>query len=185
MGARITKKALERLKFPKKFTEKVTLLVRYHLFYYNVGEVTESSVRRLISKVGPENIDDLVKIRICDRMGSGVPKPKPYRLRHFEYMVEKVQKDPISVNMLDVSGKDVMDELRMEPGPKIGQILNILLDEVLDDPSKNKREYLLSRVKELGEKPEKELKEFTEKAMRSQKEFEKTVDQELKRKYYL
>lgn len=185
VGGRIAEKLLKRLKFSKKFTEKVVLLVRYHLFYYEVGEVTESSVRRLIAKVGPENMDDLVKIRICDRMGSGVPKPKPYRLRHFEYMIDRVQKDPISVGMLKVDGKDVMEVAGIKPGKKIGQILNILLDEVLDEPKKNEREYQLKKIKELGEKPDKELIKLEEKAKEKQEKYEKAVDEELKRKYYL
>ncbi|MCX6813349.1 MAG: CCA tRNA nucleotidyltransferase, partial [Candidatus Azambacteria bacterium] len=53
VGAKMTAKILKRLKFPKRFIEKVVLLVRYHLFYYNVEEVTESSVRRLVKNVGP------------------------------------------------------------------------------------------------------------------------------------
>ncbi|KKT16201.1 MAG: hypothetical protein UV99_C0021G0006, partial [Parcubacteria group bacterium GW2011_GWC1_43_61] len=82
VGAKMTAKILERLKFPKKFIEKVVLLVRYHLFYYNVEEVSESSVRRLVKNVGPENMDDLLEVRIADRKGSGVPKAEPYKLRH-------------------------------------------------------------------------------------------------------
>src|SRR3989344_5074174 len=66
VGAKMAAKILERLKFPKKFIEKVVLLVRYHLFYYNVEEVTENSVRRLIRNVGPENMDDLLEVRIAD-----------------------------------------------------------------------------------------------------------------------
>ena len=184
-GAKITAKALDRLKFPKKFSEKVVRLVRYHLFYYNVGEVTESSVRRLIAKLGPENMDDLIRVRICDRMGSGVPKPEPYRLRHFRYMVDKVQRDPVSTKMLTIGGDDVIKTLDLSPGPKVGQILAILLDEVLDNPQKNNKKYLLKRIKELGKLTDKKLGALEEAAIQKQEEFERTVDEELKNKYYL
>jgi poly(A) polymerase/tRNA nucleotidyltransferase (CCA-adding enzyme) len=184
-SAEIAAKIMERLKFSNKFAEKVVLLVRYHLFYYDVGEVTESSVRRLVAKVGPENMDDLVKVRICDRMGSGVPKSKPYRLRHFEYMVEKVQKDPISVLMLEVSGKDVMENSKIEPGPKVGMILAILLDEVLDDPKKNDKKYLTEKIKDLSQKTEEELEKLEKSAIQKQEKFGKVKDEELKKKYYL
>ena len=184
-SAEIAAKIMERFKFPNKFAQKVILLVRYHLFYYDVGEVTESSVRRLVAKVGPENMDDLVKVRICDRMGSGVPKSKPYRLRHFEYMVEKVQKDPISVLMLEVSGKDVMENSNIKPGPKVGMILATLLDEVLDDPNKNDKKYLVEKIKELSQKSEKELEKLEKSAIQKQEKFGKVKDEELKKKYYL
>lgn len=149
VGAKMTVKILERLKFPKKLIEKVVLLVRYHLFYYNVEEVTESSVRRLVKNVGPENMNDLLEVRIADRKGSGVPKAEPYKLRHLRAIIEKVSHDPISVKMLKINGDDLMKELNMKPGPKMGYILNILLDEVLDEPKNNKKEYLVKRAKEL------------------------------------
>src|SRR3989338_3364809 len=87
VGAKIAKQALRRLKFPNETVDNVWMLVRYHLFYYNVGEVTESSVRRLVAKIGPENIDDLLKVRVADRKGSGVPKALPYLLLHFLYII--------------------------------------------------------------------------------------------------
>ena len=176
---------MQKLKFSREFTERVVCLVRYHLFYYNVDEVTESSVRRLVAKVGSQNMDDLVKVRICDRMGSGVPKPEPYRLRHFRYMIDKVQKDAISVGMLKVSGNDIMEYLSIKPSPKVGQILNILLDEVLDDQSKNKKVYLKKRAKELGKLNDNELEKLKKEAVKKQEKLEEKVNQDIKEKYYL
>ena len=54
VGAKMTFQILNNLKFSKKEVEKITKLVRYHLFYYNVDEVGESSVRRLVKNVGPK-----------------------------------------------------------------------------------------------------------------------------------
>ena len=185
VGARITAKILERLKFPKKFIEKVVLLVRYHLFYYNVEEVTESSVRRLVKNVGPENIDDLLEIRIADRKGSGVPKAEPYKLRHLRAIIEKVSRDPISVKMLKINGDDLMKILKIEPGPKIGYILNILLDEVLDDPQKNKKEYLTGQVLKLDKKPLKELEKMCKMAQAKTQEVAEEEFRSIKSKYHV
>ena len=142
MEAKITARILDRLHFSKDFTEKVVHLVRCHLFYYNVGEVTESGVRRFLRRVGPENVDDLIKVRESDRIGSGVPKAVPYKIRHLLFMIDKVKRDPISPKMLKVNGEDVMRILNIEPGPKIGQILSILLDEVIEEPEKNTKKPL-------------------------------------------
>lgn len=147
VGARMTQAILTRLRYPKDIIEKSTLLVDHHLFYYNVGEVTEASVRRLVKKVGLENMPDLMAVRIGDRLGSGTPKAKPYKLRHLEYMIDKVSKDPISVKMLAIKGTDLMQELALTPGPKIGAILDVLLSEVIEDPVGNTRETLLGRAK--------------------------------------
>jgi len=160
VGAKMAKELLSRLKYPNQFVEKVAKLVRFHLFYYNVGEVSESSVRRLIKAVGLEDMEALIEVRICDRIGSGVPKAEPYKLRHFRFLVEKLSRDPISVKMLRITGDDVMRIAGMPPGPKIGFLLNILLEEVIDDPTRNRKKILEERVKELGAMIDEELQKL-------------------------
>jgi len=185
VGARMTAQILNRLKFSKKDIEKIAKLVRYHLFYYNVGEVSESSVRRLLRKVGPENIEELLQVRYCDRIGSGCPKAEPYKLRHLKYVIDKVSQDAISVAMLKVSGNDVMKILKIEPGPKVGQVLDILLGEVLEMPEKNKREILLEKIEELAKLSDEEIQKLAERARQEREEIETKRDEMTKRKYWV
>ncbi len=185
VGERIALEILDRLHFPKKMTEKIALLVREHMFVYDPELVTERGVRRLIKRVGLENIGDLFLVREADRIGSGVAKAVPYRLRHLKAMIEKVKKDPISVKMLKVNGEDVMKELKIEPGPKIGQILNILLEEVLDNPKLNEKEKLAKRVKELGKLSEKELASMTVTAKKNAQKAQNKIDEEIMRRYFV
>jgi len=105
----------------------------------------------------------LINVRIADRIGSGVPKAEPYKLRHFRYMVDKVSKDPISVKMLKINGNDVMNILGIQPGPKVGIILSALFSEVLDDPKLNEREYLEKRALELDKLSITEIAEMIKK----------------------
>ncbi|OGI25124.1 MAG: hypothetical protein A3J76_02825 [Candidatus Moranbacteria bacterium RBG_13_45_13] len=182
VGARVVEKILQRLKYSSEIIRKVKLLVDGHMFYYNVDEVGASSVRRLVKKVGLKNVDDLIDLRIGDRLGSGVPKAVPYKLRHFKYMVDKVSHDPLSVKMLKVNGNDLMKELNLEPGPKVGAILDVLLSEVLDDPAKNKKEILLKRVKELSKENLPKLREMAKEKIEERKEEE---DKEIKAKYWV
>ncbi len=149
IGAKMVDKIMTRLRFSQEDKEKVVNLVRHHMFYYNVGEVTATSVRRLIRKVGKENLSDLIDLRVADRLGSGTPKAMPYKLRHLQYMIDKVQHDPVSVKNLKIDGNDLINELSIKPGPQIGAILDVLLGEVIVDPSLNKKSYLKKRAKEL------------------------------------
>lgn len=157
IGARLTAMIMDRLKFSKDIGEKITKLVRYHLFYYNPGEVTESSVRRLVANIGEENVQDLLKVREADRIGSGTPKAIPYKLRHLKFMIDKVARDPISPKMLKINGNNLMQMLAIGPGPKVGMIINGLMNEVLDDPAKNTKEYLEKRAGELNKMNDNEL----------------------------
>lgn len=182
VGARMTRLMLNRLRYPKNIVEKATLLVDQHLFYYNVDEVTPASVRRLIKRVGLENMDDLMDIRIGDRLGSGVPKAKPYKLRHLEYMIDKVSRDPLSVKMLAINGKDLIETLQVKPGPLLGAILEVLLAEVIEDPLKNTEELLLTRASELLKLPLNELRVLAKERIEKEKEEE---DKKIKKRYWV
>jgi hypothetical protein len=181
----MTERILSRLCFSKKDVEKITKLVRHHLFYYNVGEVGDSSVRRLVVKVGPENTEELLQVRMSDRIGSGVPKAEPYKLRHLKYTIDKVSQDPISARMLKVSGNEVMKMLGIAPGPKVGQILDILLGEVLEDPQKNKKTVLEKEIKKLGGLSDKELDSLSSKAEKEKEKIEVKRDEMTKQKYWV
>ena len=185
VGAKMTAQILNRLKFPKKEIEKIAKLVRYHLFYYNVGEVSESSVRRLVRQVGPENMEELLQVRMADRIGSGVPKAEPYKLRHLKYVIEKVSQDPISVKMLKVNGNDVMRILNIPPGPKVGQVLDVLLGYVLEDPQKNQKEILEKEITKLGKLSDEELKKLSQEAKKEREKLETKRDEMTKKKYWV
>ncbi len=185
IGARMTAQIMDRLKFSREQAEKIIKLVRYHLFYYNVGEVTESSVRRLVANIGKENVEDLVKVREADRIGSGVPKAKPYKLRHLQFMIDKVARDPISPKMLKINGDDIMKILSIKPGPRVGMIMNALMDEVLDEPGRNSGEYLKSRVMELNGLSETELAELGKKGKQKVVAEEEKEVRKIKEKFYV
>lgn len=181
IGAKMTAQIMERLKFSKEQAENIIKLVRYHMFYYSPEEVTESSVRRLLVRIGKENVEDLLKVREADRIGSGRPKAVPYKLRHLKYIIDKVSDDPISAKMLKVDGNDVMKELGISPSPKVGLILNSLLAETIEDPSKNARENLMQRIHDLDKKSPEELHE-------SLKKIENAIEreeEERRKKYFV
>lgn len=158
VGARMTRKALESLKFSRETIDKVTKLVRWHMFFSDPDQITLSAVRRMIRNVGEENIWDLLNLRICDRIGTGRPKEQPFRFRKYKAMVDQALRDPISVSMLKTDGNRLMEKFHVQPGPRIGWTLSALLEEVLDDTELNTENYLDSRTKELIELPDADLK---------------------------
>jgi poly(A) polymerase/tRNA nucleotidyltransferase (CCA-adding enzyme) len=162
IGARMTKDIMKRLKFSKELTEKVVKLVRYHMFFSDPEAITLSAVRRMVANVGEDMIWELTDLRTCDRIGTGRPSEKPYRLRKYEAMIEEVLRDPISVGMLKINGDIMIREMRLQPGRKMGWILHALLEEVLDEPIKNTREYLESRALEMYTMTEKDLQKIGE-----------------------
>jgi putative nucleotidyltransferase with HDIG domain len=148
VGAKISGEICERLKFSKIEKARIVNLIRWHMFGVNENQ-TDSAIRRFIRKIGVENVQDMMDIRISDRLGSGRPKDS-WRLKLFREKVEEQLKPAkFSVNDLTIDGNDIMKTLQIKPGPKVGEILQKLFEEVDEDLSKNNKEYLLNRIKEL------------------------------------
>lgn len=172
VGAKMTKKILQRLKMPREFTQNVVNLVRWHMFFSDPDEITLSAVRRTIVRIGEEHIDDLLNLRVCDRIGTGRPKEQPFRFRKYKAMVDEALRDPISVKMLKINGDIIMEKTGEKPGRWLGYVLHALLEEVLEDPSKNDDKYLETRVFELLKLPERELKALADAGKEKQAEEE-------------
>ncbi len=160
VGAKMTKKILERLQYPTETIKYVVHLVRYHMFYYALDTVSDAGIRRLLTRLGKDNVEDFINLRICDRLGMGRPKAKPWKLLQLEQRLKEVQLDPITPKMLKIDGLRVMKLLGITPGPKIGLILNALLGDVLEHPEHNTIEYLEARTAELNTLPDDELKKM-------------------------
>jgi poly(A) polymerase/tRNA nucleotidyltransferase (CCA-adding enzyme) len=185
VGARMTKKALEELRVPRETVDRVEKLVRWHMFFSDPDKVTLSAVRRIITNVGRDNIERLMELRICDRIGTGRPKEQPFRLRKYHSMIEQALRDPISVGMLKMDGKAVMDTAREAPGPRIGWILHALLEEVLDDPERNTREYLEKKTLEFAKLSDAQLRAKGEEGREKKDVAEEAEVKKLRQKHFV
>jgi len=183
IGSRETRKILDKMKFSRATIEKVAKLIRWHMFFSDTEQINLSAVRRMIVNVGPENIWDLMNLRICDRIGTGRPKENPYRLRKYQAMVEEAMRDPISLAMLKIDGKRIMEVVAIPAGPKIGAILHAVFNEILENPLLNTVEQLENRVKELAALPDQELKALGEAGEIKKREEDKKDVEEIRKKY--
>jgi tRNA nucleotidyltransferase (CCA-adding enzyme) len=185
VGSRVTKRILDDLRFPCETIEKVTKMVRWHMFFSDPDQITLSAVRRMIRNVGEENIWDLLNLRICDRIGTGRPKEQPFRFRRYKAMVEEALRDPISVGMLKIDGSRIMEVFHEKPGPRIGWTLNALLEEVLDEPERNTEEYLGSRTETLLKLSDSELKGLGDSGKKKREEKEEEELQKILEKNHV
>ncbi|MEK7175679.1 MAG: HD domain-containing protein [Patescibacteria group bacterium] len=172
VSAKMAQKIMERIKFPKKEIDLVEKLVRNHMFFSDTEKITLSAVRRIIAKIGKENIWLLMNLRECDRVGTN-KKAISYRLRQYFGMIEEALHDPISLNQLKIDGTFLIKELNMKPSPRMGFILNSLLEEILEDPEKNTVDYLKNKTLELDKLSDQELKELGDKAKTTKENLEK------------
>lgn len=182
VGAKMTKKILERLRFSRETIDLVVKLVRNHMFFSDTDQITLSAVRRIIKKVGPEHIWDLMKVRECDRVGMKKAEA-PIRLRKYHAMIEEVLHDPISVAQLAIDGKYLIEVLHMKPGPRMGWVLHALLEMVLDNPTLNNIEQLKERAQKLLKLSDSELQKLGEKGKEKRTKQEEAQIANLRQKH--
>ncbi|MFH1183215.1 MAG: HD domain-containing protein [Candidatus Moraniibacteriota bacterium] len=150
VGERITRQTLSRLCFSSTVVDETSQLVRYHMFNYDPALHNESTVRRLLHRVGGiGRMKKLLILRIADRLGSGCKKGEVYKLRKLKYLIDKVSRDPISLKQLKVNGKDIMAKLNIKPSPQIGWLLEIMLAEIIRNPKENQEARLLKLAETL------------------------------------
>ena len=154
VGEAIVRRVLRRWKYLKDDIAAIAHLIRHHMFWYQ-SDWTGSAVRRFIRKVGLEVIPDLFELRRADNIGSGIRAPRMYALEDLWTRVqEEIERSTaFSPSDLAVDGNDVMRELGIAPGPRVGRIIAALFERVLDDPALNDRERLLGLIREVGASP--------------------------------
>jgi tRNA nucleotidyltransferase (CCA-adding enzyme) len=147
VGARIAKHIAQRLRLPKNDCNRIFTLVRWHMFTYE-NFVTDAYIRRFITRIGTENLEDIFALRIGDRVGSG-SKATSWRLEELKDRVWAELHQPMKVTDMAINGNDIMEALDIKPGPQIGKILNTLFEDVLEHPEHNTKEYLLEQTRAL------------------------------------
>ena len=143
-SAEIAETILDRLKYDRKTTKKVLTLISNHMVSTDMKN--ELKLKKLIQKLGKENINDLFELKTADF----ISKPESGNTKLFEIsglrdrMVDILdRKDPLNIRDLAVNGQDIMN-LGIKEGRAVGNILNDLLEKVLKDPRLNEKETLLN-----------------------------------------
>ena len=148
VGAEIAERLMRRLKFSNDEIDRVVNLVASHMFDYS-SKWSDAAVRRFIRRIGGvENVPDLFLLRRADVQAMHQNIGTDY-LVELQARIDQIIADEnaLQVKNLKVDGQDVMRTLGLKPGPKVGQVLNDLLEKVLDDPNLNERETLLRLIR--------------------------------------
>ncbi len=153
------------------------------MFFADPEQITLSAVRRTITRIGEDKIQDLLNLRVCDRIGTGRPKEQPFRFRKYKAMVDEALRDPISVKMLKINGNRIMELTDMKPGKRLGWVLHALLEEALEDASKNTEEYMEKRALELLNLEDAALEKMAEAGKAKQAEEEASALKDIAREH--
>jgi tRNA nucleotidyltransferase (CCA-adding enzyme) len=149
----LTKQIMTRLRFSNDMIARVTNLIGNHMFEYK-RELTERALRRLVKRVGPDNIDDLIELRRADDLAHGWGRGFEADLDVFRARIDSLlsKSPPLSVSDLAVNGEDVMTLLNMRPGPEVGEILDRLVALVIEKPELNQKDTLLEFLKDMAKR---------------------------------
>jgi poly(A) polymerase/tRNA nucleotidyltransferase (CCA-adding enzyme) len=165
VGAEMVGNIMRRLKFPNQEIEKAQKLIKNHMFYYphvtedmpederekvRLHEWSDAAIRRFLKRVGEENIQNLFRLRIADAMSNPNSEYDPKEIADLQSHISEVLQQDMALQIADlkITGNDLA-ELGIEKGPKMGEILDRLLDIVIEDPLKNKKDLLLEEAQKM------------------------------------
>lgn len=152
LGAQMSRKIMRRLTFDSASIDRVEKLVTYH---DDRTAATKRAVRRLAARIGSDLMEDLITLRRADISGQS-----DYRREEKMELIDQTEKvfheimndkDALTVKDLAVDGRDIMNA-GVGSGPVLGEILKAMLEEVLEDPAKNTKEYLMSSLNDIRKK---------------------------------
>jgi len=152
VGAQMTATILRDLRYTNDMIDRAVRLVENHMYLAD-PTLSDATLKRFINRIGVDHLDDQFHLRFCDRLGSGVPSSSTAkRNAEFERRVRDIlaRKPPLSRKDLAVDGHDVLTAMAAAlampvtkvAGPRVGKVLKILVDRVIDDPDLNVRDRL-------------------------------------------
>lgn len=150
VGATLTAAVLERLRLPQAHADRITHLVRQHMFAY-ASDWTDAAVRRFVRRVGGAALDDLFALRAADNLASGVAEPDRGGIEELRRRIAEVaMAAPLATHQLAVDGFDLQAALGLPPSPEIGRLLGELLEATIEDPTLNERETLIGLARRMA-----------------------------------
>lgn len=148
VGAELAAGVMGRLRLGSADITRVTHQVRQHMFAYE-SAWTDAAIRRFIRRIGPAALEDLFALRAADNAASGVHEPSVGGIDELRARIEAQREAPMTASQLAIDGHDLQRELDLEPGPRIGRVLDRLMEAVLDDPDRNRPDALLRLAREI------------------------------------
>lgn len=146
-SAQLAVKIMRKLKFPNKDIQRIEHLIRHHMFNFS-REWTDSAVRRFISKVGKDSVEELLILQKADMSSMNRNKEDYDLLDEFKLRIEELinSESAFTIKDLKINGNDLNREISIPKGPVMGTILQKLLDIVLDNPDINEKKVLLEKA---------------------------------------
>ena len=152
VGAQMADAWLRAFRFSNEERDRIVHLIRHHLVCYSESW-SDAAVRRFLKRVGPDRVDDLLRLSQADALGKGVPVDAELAgLAALQRRIDAIvaSGSALSTRDLAVNGADIMKRLGIRPSRRVGEVLEQLLDRVLEEPSLNDRDALFALVDAIG-----------------------------------
>ena len=148
VSAEMADRVLQRLKAPTQLRRQVVFLIEQHM---TPLEPDKKLLRRRLTQYGPEDCQRLLQLQRADFCSKGTAGNTEYFDRIAALLEEILQEqDCVSIQNLAINGRDLLT-LGFEAGPRIGQVLAVILEKVQDETLPNERKALLDAARAMKE----------------------------------
>ena len=140
---RIAEDILKRLRYDNDTVGKVLPLIEWHDRDFRM---TKAGIRRAVSEIGRDMFPLLLEVKKADAMAQSNYKreEKLGSIRMLRETYENIIEDGDCLTLKDlaVNGNDIIAR-GIKPGKEIGQILKKMMDDVINTPEHNNKDYLI------------------------------------------
>jgi tRNA nucleotidyltransferase (CCA-adding enzyme) len=148
-GAITAKNILKRLKFDNDTLDAVVHLIRWHDYRF---VLTPAGMRKAASKIGKDYMNLLFEVNRADTSAKN-PEHTDEKYERLETALQLYREieekgECVSLKELDINGRDLI-AVGLNPGKELGDVLNRLLTQVIENPEQNQKETLLDMAKQM------------------------------------
>lgn len=143
--AATARRALGRLRISSRESDAVCTLIAATRAHYS-PDWSDAALRHFMARVPTELLDDVLALRRARSLAideAAVAREDEFAAR---MLAQRSAAAPLVLTALAIDGRDLRDTLGIPEGPLIGAILERLLQDVIEDPSLNRRLTLLTRA---------------------------------------
>ena len=144
LGAALADEILERLRYPTRVRHHIVWIVAHHGFPLDEPPDARTA-RRFLAAHGDELAQDLIAHKAADLGTKTVPAEELALVEQLRALVVEQRSQPHRLSDLAVNGDDLR-AIGFAEGPDLGRVLHELLSDVVDDPGRNDRDWLLERA---------------------------------------
>lgn len=137
-GCEMVRDILKDMKYPNSIIDKVSTAVKFHMYFKNIQNPSNKTIRKFCDKVGNDNMDLCLDVIHADNISHQL---EYCDYNQVPYIREQIKLDDKQTQVkLPINGNDIMSKFNLKKGKYIGYLLDLIKEHLFENPNLSKEE---------------------------------------------